>query len=155
MPEVFSWNKTLCGAHSLQIYWKVSFFKRLKTTIFRFSSVVYYTYSLALIAVTAVLSIAVKRMSTVSKPLPHRITWFLQSGYLVYLGIEINVRTSNDVCTTPSILDVLYCRGWPDNYWNNIIINDAFVVAGFACRLSHALRIRRDDHADDWLERET
>ncbi|CAH1738479.1 unnamed protein product [Aphis gossypii] len=52
--------------------------------------VVYYTYSLALIAVTAVLSIALKRMSTVSKPLPHGITWFLQSGYLVYLGIEIN-----------------------------------------------------------------
>lgn len=59
-----------------------------------FSSVVYYTYSLGLIAATAVLSMAVKGMSVVSKPLPHGITWFLHSGYLVYLGIEKNVRTS-------------------------------------------------------------
>ncbi|XP_060878818.1 acetylcholine receptor subunit alpha-like 1 isoform X2 [Metopolophium dirhodum] len=52
--------------------------------------VVYYTYSLGLIATTAVLSMAVKGMSVVSKPLPHGVTWFLHSGYLVYLGIEIN-----------------------------------------------------------------
>jgi len=51
-------------------------------------------YSLGLIAMTAMLSMAVKGMSVVSKPLPHGVTWFLQSGYLVYLGIEINVRTS-------------------------------------------------------------
>jgi len=59
-----------------------------------FFSVVYYTYSLGLIAATAMLSMAVKSMSAVNKPLPRGVTWFLHSGYLVYLGIEINVRTS-------------------------------------------------------------
>uniref|UniRef100_A0A2H8TWP4 Acetylcholine receptor subunit alpha-like 1 n=2 Tax=Melanaphis sacchari TaxID=742174 RepID=A0A2H8TWP4_9HEMI len=57
--------------------------------------VVYYTYSLALITVTAVLSMALRCMSKVNKPLPHGITWFLHSGYLVYLGIEINDSPSD------------------------------------------------------------
>ncbi|VVC36085.1 Hypothetical protein CINCED_3A019182 [Cinara cedri] len=51
--------------------------------------VVYYTYSLGLIAITIVISLAVKGMSAMSRPLPYGITQFLHSNYLVYLGIDI------------------------------------------------------------------
>ncbi|XP_025412054.1 acetylcholine receptor subunit alpha-like 1 isoform X2 [Sipha flava] len=52
--------------------------------------VVYYTYSLGLISMTMVISMAVKEMSAVSKPLPHGVMQFLHSDYLEYLGIKIN-----------------------------------------------------------------
>ncbi|XP_025412055.1 acetylcholine receptor subunit alpha-like 1 isoform X3 [Sipha flava] len=51
---------------------------------------VYYTYSLGLISMTMVISMAVKEMSAVSKPLPHGVMQFLHSDYLEYLGIKIN-----------------------------------------------------------------
>jgi hypothetical protein len=44
---------------------------------------------------TMVISMAVKEMSAVSKPLPHGVMQFLHSDYLEYLGIKINVRNNN------------------------------------------------------------
>ncbi|XP_050442294.1 neuronal acetylcholine receptor subunit beta-2-like [Adelges cooleyi] len=55
--------------------------------------VIYYTYCLGLIAVTAVISMAVKNMITVNSPLPHSIRKFIHSSYLTYLGIKINDLT--------------------------------------------------------------
>jgi len=66
---------------------------RIDLFVFYWLTVLYYTYSLGLIVLTAVISVMMANMTKTQKPLSKSVQSFVQSKFVDFLGIEvINLR---------------------------------------------------------------
>lgn len=59
----------------------------------------YYTYSLGLIVLTAIISVVIKNMTTTQKPLSKPISSIVQSKFIEFLAIKVDVRPANIITT--------------------------------------------------------
>nr|WHU51540.1 nicotinic acetylcholine receptor subunit alpha9 [Myzus persicae] len=89
----------------------------------------YYTYSLALIVLTAIISVVVKNMTIIRKPLSKPISSIVQSKFMEFLAMEVNEpSSSNRIQNEDKEIDLQYIEFNKRQIFAKIIDKICFII---------------------------